>query len=192
MANLPILIKYIIIAIISMVPIVELRGAIPIAEDMFHLNIYIYYPLCIICNMIPVPFIFMFERKVLEWGKDKKIIGKFFTFCLEKGQKGGDKLKESAGNKGTFWALLLFVGIPIPGTGAWTGTLAASFLNLDFKTSIAAVMGGVVLAGLIMSLGSKLVSFFGWPGLIAIIAVLLVIIIGSIVLGKKKDKEEEK
>ena len=77
MANLPILIKYIIIAIISMVPIVELRGAIPIAEDMFHLNIYIYYPLCIICNMIPVPFIFMFARKVLEWGKDKKIIGKF-------------------------------------------------------------------------------------------------------------------
>ena len=142
--------------------------------------------------MIPVPFIFMFARKVLEWGKDKKIIGKFFTFCLEKGQKGGDKLKASAGNKGTFWALLLFVGIPIPGTGAWTGTLAASFLNLDFKTSIAAVMGGVVLAGIIMSLGSKLVSFFGWPGLIAIIAVILVAIIGSIVLGKKKDKKEAK
>ncbi len=191
MANLPILIKYIIIAIISMVPIVELRGAIPIAETM-DLNIYIYYPLCIICNMIPVPFIFMFARKVLEWGKDKKIIGKFFTFCLEKGQKGGDKLKASAGNKGTFWALLLFVGIPIPGTGAWTGTLAASFLNLDFKTSIAAVMGGVVLAGIIMSLGSKLVSFFGWPGLIAIIAVIVVAIIGSIVLGKKKDKKEAK
>ena len=179
MANLPILIKYIIIAIISMVPIVELRGAIPIAETM-DLNIYIYYPLCIICNMIPVPFIFMFARKVLEWGKDKKIIGKFFTWCLEKGQKGGDKLK------------VLFVGIPIPGTGAWTGTLAASFLNLDFKTSIAAVMGGVVLAGLIMSLGSKLVSFFGWPGLIAIIAVILVAIILSIVLGKKKDKKESK
>lgn len=191
MANLPILIKYIIIGIVSMVPIVELRGAIPIAETM-DLNIFIYYPLCIICNMLPVPIIFMFARKVLEWGKDKKVIGKFFTWCLEKGQKGGDKLKKSAGNKGIFWALLLFVGIPIPGTGAWTGTLAASFLNLDFKTSISAVMGGVVLAGLIMSLGSKLVSIFGWTGLIAIIAVLLVLIIGSIVIGKKKDKKETK
>ena len=96
--------------------------------------------------MIPVPFIFLFARKVLEWGKDKKFIGKFFTWCLEKGEKGGKKLKETAGNTGTFFALLLFVGIPIPGTGAWTGTLAASFLNLDFKTSIAAVTLGVLLA----------------------------------------------
>lgn len=191
MASLPIVVKYLLVWLISMVPIVELRGAIPIAESL-KLDIFIYYPIAIIGNMLPVPIIYLFARKVLEWGKDKKIIGKFFTFCLEKGQKGGDKLKESAGNKGTFWALLLFVGIPIPGTGAWTGTLAASFLNLDFKTSVAAVMGGVVLAGIIMSLGSKLVSFFGWPGLIAIIAVILVAIIGSIVLGKKKDKKEAK
>ena len=176
MSSLPILVKYLIVFVISMVPIVELRGAIPIAESL-KLNILAYYPIAIIGNMIPVPFIFLFARKVLEWGKDKKLTAKFFTWCLEKGEKGGKKLKEAAGNKGIFFALLLFVGIPLPGTGAWTGTLAASFLNLDFKTSITAVTLGVLLAGLIMSLGSKLVSILGWPGLIAIIAVIATSII---------------
>ena len=182
--------KYLWIFFISMVPIIELRGAIPVSQVM-GLPMVASYIICIIGNMLPVPIIYLFARKVLEWGCDKPLIGKFFTLCLEKGEKGGKKLQEKAG-KGLFIALLLFVGIPIPGTGAWTGTLAASFLNLDFKTSVAAVMGGVVLAGLIMSLGSKLVSFFGWPGLIAIIAVILVAIILSIVLGKKKDKKETK
>ena len=91
------------------------------------------------------------------------MIGKFFTFCLEKGHKGGEKLKEKAG-KGLFIALLLFVGIPLPGTGAWTGTLAASILDMDFKSSVIAVMLGVVLAGIIMGTGTMLamhgVSFF--------------------------------
>jgi len=136
--------------------------------------------------MIPVPFIYLFARKFLEWGKDKKIIGKFFTWCLQKGEKGGQKLKETAGNRGLFWALLIFVGIPLPGTGAWTGTLAASFLKIDFKTSVTAIMLGVILAGIIMSLGSKVVSILGWPGLIAIIAVIVVAIIVSIILNKKK------
>ena len=187
MSALPDLIKYIIVTLISMVPIVELRGAIPIAESL-NLNIFIYYPLAIVGNMLPVPFIFLFARKVLEWGKAKKIIGKFFTWCLEKGEKGGQKLKKTAGNTGIFFALLLFVGIPLPGTGAWTGTLAASFLDLDFKTSIIAVSLGVLLAGIIMSLGSKIVSILGWPGLIAIIAVILIAIIISIILKKKKNK----
>ena len=111
--------------------------------------------------MLPVPIIYLFARKVLIWGKDKKFIGKFFTWCLEKGEKGGKKLKESAGNNGIFIALLLFVGVPLPGTGAWTGTLAASFLNLDFKTSILAVTLGVLLAGIIMSVGSKVVAILG-------------------------------
>ena len=185
MSALPLFVKYIIVALISMVPIVELRGAIPIAESL-GLNIFIYYPVAIIGNMLPVPFIFLFARKVLEWGKDKKIIGKFFTWCLEKGEKGGKKLKETAGNTGTFFALLLFVGIPIPGTGAWTGTLAASFLNLDFKTSILAVTLGVLLAGIIMSLGSKIVSILGWPGLIGIIVAIILIVVLSIILKKRK------
>lgn len=187
MASLPIVLKYIIVFFISMVPIVELRGAIPIAESL-KLNIFLYYPIAIVGNILPVPIIFWFARKVLEWGKDKKFIGKFFTWCLEKGAKGGEKLKKSAGNSGIFWALLLFVGIPLPGTGAWTGTLAASFLNLDFKTSITAVSLGVILAGIIMSLGSKIVSIFGWYGVIAIIAVLLILILASIVIKKKKSK----
>ena len=87
--------------------------------------------------MLPVPFIFFFARKVLEWGADKPVIGKFFRFCLEKGHKGGEKLKATAG-RGLPWALLLFVGIPLPGTGAWTGTLAASLLDMDFKSSVLA------------------------------------------------------
>lgn len=180
-------IKYLIVFFVSMVPIVELRGAIPIAESM-NLNIFAYYPIAIIGNMLPVPIIYLFARKILEWGKDKKFIGKFFTWCLEKGKKGGEKLKATAGNSGIFWALLLFVGIPLPGTGAWTGTLAASLLDLDFKTSILAVSLGVILAGVIMSLGSKIVSIFGWPGVIAIIAIILVAIILSIVLNKKRNK----
>ena len=158
MTTLPIFIKYIIIFFVSMVPIIELRGAIPLAEGL-GLNIFLYYPIAIIGNMLPVPFIYLFARKVLEWGKDKKFISKFFTWCLEKGEKGGEKLKETAGNKGLFFALLIFVGIPLPGTGAWTGTLAASFLKIDFKTSISAVTLGVLLAGIIMSLGSKIVAF---------------------------------
>ena len=139
--------------------------------------------------MLPVPIIYWFARKVLEWGKDKKFIGKFFTWCLTKGEKGGEKLKASAGNNGIFWALLIFVGIPLPGTGAWTGTLAASFLKLDFKTSITAVSLGVILAGIIMSLGSKIVSIFGWAGVIALIAVIVAIIIISVIVKKKKSKK---
>lgn len=189
MAGLPIVVKYLIVFFVSMVPIVELRGAIPIAESL-NLNIFLYYPIAIIGNMLPVPIIYWFARKVLEWGKDKKFIGKFFTWCLTKGEKGGEKLKASAGNNGIFWALLIFVGIPLPGTGAWTGTLAASFLKLDFKTSITAVSLGVILAGIIMSLGSKIVSIFGWAGVIALIAVIVAIIIISIILKKKKTKNK--
>ena len=185
MASLPLIVKYLIVFFVSMVPIVELRGAIPIAESL-GLNIFLYYPIAILGNMLPVPIIYLFARKVLEWGKDKKIIGKFFTWCLEKGTKGGEKLKQSAGNKGIFWALLIFVGIPLPGTGAWTGTLAASFLNLDFKTSISAITLGVLLAGIIMSLGSKIVSTLGWIGVFVLIAIILVIILASIFIKKKK------
>ena len=188
MASLPLLVKYLIVFLVSMVPLVELRGAIPIAEGL-GLNIFLYYPIAIIGNMIPVPFIYLFARKVLEWGKDKKLIGKFFTWCLEKGEKGGEKLKKTAGNSGIFLALLIFVGIPLPGTGAWTGTLAASFLKIDFKTSIIAVTLGVLLAGIIMSLGSKIVATLGWAGVLAIIAVILIVLLISFIIKKKKGKK---
>lgn len=144
--------KYLTIFIISMVPLVELRGAIPVSQA-YQLPLLQSYIICVLGNMVPVPIIYLFARKVLEWGCDKKYIGKFFTYCIEKGHKGGEKLKQKAGG-GLFVALMLFVGIPIPGTGAWTGTLAASFLDMGFRKSVAAVMLGVLLAGILMGLVS--------------------------------------
>lgn len=144
--------QYFIVFFISMVPIVELRGAVPTAFAM-GLDPVPSYIIAVIGNMIPVPFIYLFARKVLEWGQDKPVIGKFFSFCLVKGEHGGKKLQATAGN-GLFIALLIFVGIPLPGTGAWTGTLAASILKMDFKSSVLAAMLGVMLAGVIMGLAS--------------------------------------
>ncbi len=140
--------NYVIIFLISMVPLIELRGAV-LYSQYLGLPIVASYIICVIGNMLPVPFIYLFARKILEWGKDKPVVGGFFTFCLEKGQKAGRKLTEKAG-RGLFVALLLFVGIPLPGTGAWTGTLAASILDMDFKSTVTAVMLGVLLAGVIM------------------------------------------
>ena len=146
--------KYLIVFLVSMVPIVELRGAIHIAAGM-GLPMVTSYIICVIGNMLPVPIIFLFARKVLIWGADKKYIGKFFSWCIDKGERGGEKLKSKAG-RGLYVALMLFVGIPLPGTGAWTGTLAASFLDMDFKKSVIACMGGVLLAGIIMGVLSAL------------------------------------
>ena len=147
--------NYFYIFLIAMVPLIELRGAIPVAYAINTANpdfsLVWSYVIIAIGNILPVPFIYLFARQVLEWGKDKKYIGKFFTWCLEKGEKGGQKLQAKAG-RGLYWALVLFVGIPLPGTGAWTGTLAASFLDMDFKKSVIAVIGGVVLASVIVGL----------------------------------------
>ncbi|MCH4153425.1 MAG: small multi-drug export protein [Saccharofermentans sp.] len=149
--------KYLIVFFISMVPIIELRGAVPYGVSM-ELNQYITLAVAVVGNMIPVPFIYLFARKILVWGANKKYIGKFFTWCLEKGEKGGKKLTEKAG-RGVFVALMIFVGIPLPGTGAWTGTLAASLLDFGFKKSVIAVLLGVLIAGVIMTIGSLLVAF---------------------------------
>ena len=156
------MIDYLVVFFVSMVPLIELRGAIPISQ-IRHLPIIQSYIIAIIGNMLPVPIIYLFARKVLEWGADKPLIGGFFSWCLEKGEKGGKKLQQKAG-RGLFLALLLFVGIPLPGTGAWTGTLAASILDMDFKSSITAVMLGVVLAGIIM--GAASAGLFGALGAI--------------------------
>ena len=146
--------KIILVFLISMVPVVELRGALPYALGPWMgqpLPLLQAYLICIIGNMLPVALIDLFARKLLEWGKDKPLIGKPFTWCLEKGKKGGEALQKKAG-QGLFLALMLFVGIPLPGTGAWTGTLAASILDMEFKESVLAVMFGVLLAGIIMLL----------------------------------------
>ena len=133
-----------------MVPLSELRGAIPYGV-IFGLPLWSTYIIAIIGNMIPVPFIFLFARKILEWGADKPVIGKFFTFCLEKGHKGGQKLKATAG-RGLFIALLLFVGIPLPGTGAWTGALVAALMEMRLKRALPAIYAGVLIAGLLVTL----------------------------------------
>ncbi len=143
-----------------MVPLIELRGSMVYAAGV-GIPMVPAYIIAIIGNMLPVPFIYFFARKILVWGKDKPLIGSFFTFCLEKGEKGGRKLQAKAG-RGLFVALLLFVGIPLPGTGAWTGTLAASLLDMDFKSSVTAVMLGVLLAGIIMGLAGT--GLFGAIG----------------------------
>ena len=148
--------KYIITFFISMVPLIELRGGVPFGTGMdlpWHWCLIV----CMIGNMIPVPLIFFFARKLLLWGSKKKVVGKFCNFCLQKGERGGKKLQEKAG-RGIYVALLLFVGIPLPGTGAWTGTLAASILDLDFKKSTLAVVLGVLLAGIIMTVVSQVVK----------------------------------
>ena len=154
--------QYLLIFLISMVPIVELRVAVPYAVGKG----LPYIPSLIVCvlgNMLPVPFVYFFARKFLLWGAKQKYIGKICNFFLVKGERAGQKLVAKTGRYGLFLALLLFVGIPVPGTGAWTGTLAASFLNMGFKSTVVAVVLGVLLAGVIMAVGST--SVFSLIGL---------------------------
>ena len=145
--------KYLMCFLVSMVPLIELRGSMVMAMGM-DLDYWTSLVVCVIGNMLPVPVIYFFARKVLLWGCDKPYIGKFFTHCIEKGHQGGERLMARAGRGGRFVALMLFVGIPLPGTGAWTGTLAASFLDMGFRTTVGAVSLGVVMAGIIMGTAS--------------------------------------
>ena len=147
---------YIRLILLSMVPLIELRGAIPYSQ-LVDLPIVKSYIISIIANMIPIPIVFLFARHVLNWGKDKPIIGKFFNFCLEKGLGAGDKLTENR-KRGAFIALMLFVGIPIPGTGAWSGALGASLIGMRFRDAMIAIFLGVIMAGIIMATA----SFYGF------------------------------
>ena len=145
-----------------MVPLIELRGAMVYAVGVGLSEIPALI-VCVIGNMLPVPIIYFFARKVLLWGADKKYIGKFFRFCLEKGEHAGQKLVAKAGRGGLFVALMLFVGIPLPGTGAWTGTLGASFLKMGIRSTTLAVSLGVIIAGVIMTVLSLLgLHLFGY------------------------------
>ena len=139
-----------IVFLVSMVPLIELRGAIPYGVA-YGMPLWLTYLIAIVGNMLPVPFIYLFARKILLWGKDKPVIGRFFTFCLEKGERGGQKLQAKAG-RGLFWALLLFVGIPLPGTGAWTGALVAALMEMRLKRALPAIYAGVLIAGLLVTL----------------------------------------
>ena len=147
------ILQYLTVFFVSMVPLIELRLAVPMAVGMD----LPYIPsliICVIGNMLPVPFIYFFARRFLTWGAQKRYIGKLCRFFLVKGEKAGQKLTMSGQRRGgLFIAMVLFVGIPIPGTGAWTGTLGASFLDMGFKSTVAAVCLGVIMAGIIMALG---------------------------------------
>ena len=147
--------KYVCVFFISMVPLIELRGAVPIGITYFGLNEYITLAVCVVGNMLPVPIIYLFARKVLLWGSTWKHGSGIFKWILKKGEKAGKKLTKN-GDAGMFIALMLFVGIPLPGTGAWTGTLAASMLDMDWKKTSFAVILGVLMAGIIMLVVSLL------------------------------------
>ena len=142
--------SYLLVFFVSMVPLIELRGAIPIGLGM-GLPILPTYLVCVVGNMIPVPFIYLFARKFLIWGYHKPIIGPICKFCIVKGEKGGRALEAKAG-RGLEVALLLFVGIPLPGTGAWTGALIAAVLNMRLKRAVPVIFLGVVIAGCIITL----------------------------------------
>ncbi len=144
--------SYLLVFFVSMVPLIELRGAIPIGLGM-GLPILPTYLVCVVGNMIPVPFIYLFARKFLIWGYHKPLIGPICRFCINKGEKGGRALEAKAG-RGLTLALLLFVGIPLPGTGAWTGSLLAALLGMKFKKAFPAVVLGILLASFIMSVVS--------------------------------------
>lgn len=146
--------NYLLVFFVSMVPLVELRLAVPMAIGM-DLPAIPSIIICALGNMLPVPFIYLFARKVLIWGAKQKPIGKICTFFLEKGERAGQKLSAKTGRYGLGVALMLFVGIPLPGTGAWTGTLAASLLNMGAKTTAVSVSAGVAMAGVLMALASS-------------------------------------
>lgn len=143
--------RYLAVFFIAMIPLIELRGAIPIAIGM-GLDTIPSIVTCALGNLLPVPLIYYFARKVLIWGEDKPLIGPFCRFCHSKGAKASRRLSGPNYRKfGILAALILFVGIPIPGTGAWTGTLGASFLDMSPRSTFFGVTVGIIIAGFIMS-----------------------------------------
>jgi len=143
--------KYLIVFFISMVPLIELRGAIPVAIGM-GLDTLPSIAVCAVGNLLPVPVIYFFARKFLIWGLDKPYISGICHFFHDKGEAAGQKLSSSRfGRFGLMAALIVFVGIPVPGTGAWTGTLGASFLDLGMKKTALSVTLGVLIAAIIMA-----------------------------------------
>lgn len=139
--------KEVIVFIISMIPILELRGGLLAASPaLLNVPILRAVPICIIGNLIPVPFILLFIKAIFNWMKKFRKLGKIAEWFENKAMSKKDKIE-----KYEFWGLVLFVGIPLPGTGAWTGSLIAALLNIDFKKAILAVLIGIAMATVIMS-----------------------------------------
>ncbi len=149
-------VKYLIVFLISMVPLIELRGAVPIGTGMelpWHLTLIV----SIIGNCIPIPFILLFVKAVLKWmrGCKIKLFNKVSNWLFAKAEKNRPKIEKYA-----TWGLFLFVAIPLPGTGAWTGALVASVFDMKKLPASISIFAGVIAAGLIMTFGSQLVVFF--------------------------------
>lgn len=134
--------------IISMIPILELRGGLLVAS-MLQVPLLTAIPLCIIGNIIPIPFILLFIKQIFKWLKPVPGIGRLITKLENRAMSKSDALK-----KGEFWGLALFVGIPLPGTGAWTGSLIAALMEIDLKKAVVAELIGIAIATIIMSVVS--------------------------------------
>ena len=135
--------KEIIIFIISLCPILELRGGL-IAASLLDIDMWRAIPICVIGNILPIPFILLFIEKIFEWLKNTKLV-KMINKLEEKAEKGAAQIM-----KHKTWGLLLFVGIPLPGTGAWTGSLIASLLEIKIKKAFPAICLGLLMATVIM------------------------------------------
>lgn len=132
--------------IVSLLPILELRGGL-IAANLLGVKLVPAFIICFIGNMLPIPFILFFIRKIFDWLRDKKGLGKVVRYCENKADKNKDKI-----DKYGLWGLLILVAVPLPGTGAWTGALVAALMKLDIKKSLPVIAAGVVIAGIIVSL----------------------------------------
>ena len=140
--------KEAVIFIISMVPILELRGGLLAASPaLLNVPIMQAIPICIIGNILPIPFILLLIRKILDWMKLVKVFRPIALWLENKAMSKKDQIEKYG-----FWVLVLFVGIPLPGTGAWTGSLIAALLRVRFKTAFAAILIGIVIATVIMSI----------------------------------------
>ena len=137
--------KEAIVFIISMIPILELRGALLVAGPLLGVPVAKAIPLCIIGNIIPVPFILLLITPVFKWMKGTKLFKPMVDKLESKAMSKSDKIE-----KYEFWGLVLFVGIPLPGTGAWTGSLIAALLGVKFKKAFPAVILGICMATVIM------------------------------------------
>lgn len=138
----------IVIFIISMVPILELRGGL-IAAKLLKVSLLKAIPICIIGNIIPIPFILLFIRQILKWLGKTKLFHGMVQWLENKAMSKSDRIRQWE-----FWGLALFVGIPLPGTGAWTGSLIAALLEIDIKKAVVAELVGIAMATVIMSIVS--------------------------------------
>lgn len=140
--------KCVSVFIVSMLPIIELRGGM-IAAALLNLSLVKGFIICFLGNILPVPFILWFIRKILEWMRNVKCFKKIVKWLDKKVEN-----KKGQIEKFGFWGLVAFVGIPLPGTGAWTGTLIAAMLDMDKKKAFLAALVGVLVAGVIMAVFS--------------------------------------